>query len=502
MEGFAKQNDYKINQEDDFDDNLNQSLLSQAAQSEVSADITSTKLNEESQKRNQDYLKKIEEEGYNDYQIPPSIEIAKRYWDCSGIGTKSPEEDSPGVEGLPGFLRTPLKRFPYKTDPVKIRGFGSTIPLFYLFIRCCLVLLPIQYFGTFYLGILFRNLYCRGQKLKGKECSFFDLETYKVTDTRPLIHDTNEQDDAQIAIGLLIFLPCIYLMYLVIFWFSWKKVKLRFACKDEVEEGVISEFTIMVERVNGNNPKGLGPVHEFISELMEEEGLPEPKVEKALLAKATGKIERVRNELEYSRGELGAIEYHKSLVDGVDDHKSHALRSKNFEKMIKSEKKNIKTILKKIKKIEKRKVVDSSKNINSIAFISFETNLDRDRVLMAYNKKYRGFFSWCSASPRYKISPAKQPESIIWDNIGHSRTSAILRACLTRPLLILLTPIFIIAFFIFNTVFYCLHLYFKNKMLIPLLNISLFLIIKIFSFATLKTIDFLNGFEVGVTKNE
>ena len=137
-----------------------------------------------------------------------------------------------------------------------------------------------------------------------------------------------------------------------------------------------------------------------------------------------------------------------------------------------------------------------------MAFISYKTNIQRDTVLMAYQKQYEGFCYQCSASPLYKISAAKQPESIIWNSIGHSRMEVIIRACIARPLLLFLTPVFMGGFIAFNVLFTWLHAIIKEEAMVPVLNIGLFLLIKIFTWVTLKVIELLNGFELSLTKNE
>ena len=153
----------------------------------------------------------------------------------------------------------------------------------------------------------------------------------------------------------------------------------------------------------------------------------------------------------------------------------------------------------KIEQIEKNEVLNDYKNTNSVAFISYKTNIERDMILMAYNKTYGGY---CSPKPLYSLSPAKEPENIIWDHIGFSRREEIVRYCFVRPLFFLLVPVFIFLFILFNAVFSYLHFFIRAKEMVFILNITLVLVIKAFTFITLKSIDFLNKFELSVRKSE
>ena len=418
---------------DDQNDQLNQTLLSHAAESDLS-NIDSA-IQGSDQTQNQENKEKEE---YNDYQVPASLALAQLHWDSTGIGRIPEGVKEEDLEQCPCCLNFKLEQFPRSTDPLTIRGFGSSIPLFYLFIHCARTLLFIEYLGVFYLGIVFREIVCINlKKNSGQECSLFDLETYKF----PNIWKNLESEGVKgkLEIALLICLFSISLMYVVIFWFSKKKVKLRFACKDDVEKAMVKEFIIMVEGVDGNDPRGLEPVHQFISELMEKQGFPQPTVAKAVLAKATGKIDRVRKQLKDSREELETIKHHTDHLVPNKIERIEKWKRNCIENIKKTEKKNINNLEKKLEKLKKNQIIENRKNRKSVAFISYQTNIERDHVLMAFDHQYTHFYSFLLPRPLYKISPAKQPASIIWDNVGHSRCDEILRSCIARPLLFLLT---------------------------------------------------------------
>ena len=490
--------------QEEFEGQLTQSLISQETPNdEISTDVPILTPKQEEKQKTKNFIQKTQNEGYSEYQIPPSLEIAKRYWDCTGIGKLRSDQKYQHNEGLSGFFCTRLEQFLFKKNPLKIRGLGSTIPLFFLFIKCCLCLLPVQYFSLFYLGIVFRKIYCRDKNQKGKECTFFDLESYKVPNALKIIQTQTEELQRDFGDAFIIFSLSIFVIYAIIFWFSMKKVQLRFACKDEVKEGLISEFTIMVEKVDGNDARGLKPVHQFIDKIMKKEGFPEPKVVKTLLAKPTGKIGRAKKKIRYCREEVELLKRHIEEIEGesIED-EIREYRTKNLEKLLKPSEDKIINLENKIKIFEKTQKIQKQINKNSIAFISYRTNIQRDQVLMAYNHQYSHIYSFFLPRPLYKISPAKQPASIIWDNVGHSRCDEILRFCIARPLIFLLIPIFILTFIVLNSIFQKFYNKIRENSLGILISLNIFIIVKIFSFFTLKAIDYLSRFEMPVTKDK
>ena len=338
----------------DFEGQLDQSLLSQAGETNLSIN------------RSQQEGEMGENGGYGEYQIPPSIELAEHYWASTGIGRKPSSRlgDFPGERQ--SSLGPKLEKFPYCTNPMRIRGFGSTIPIYYLFMTCCIVILLIEYLGTLYLGIVYRNAYCeRMMSLKGIECSFFDKMSYKINLTVIDLKTAPTPLKEKVSFGMTLHMISIYVMFLVVILFSMQKIKLKFACKDQVKQGVVSEFTIMVEKVNGNDPRGLEPVHQFIAKMMQSQGLAPPEVAKALLAKATGKIERARNELEHSKEELKAIWRHKSILEanGQNQEAGNNLGSKNLERLVKKQQKKIKKLEKNYARLQRRRGIEITKNL-------------------------------------------------------------------------------------------------------------------------------------------
>ena len=134
--------------------------------------------------------------------------------------------------------------------------------------------------------------------------------------------------------------------------------------------------------------------------------------------------------------------------------------------------------------------------------MSFQSNLQRDEVQEAFKHFYRrGWFGLFSKKPKFKLSSAKEPDSIDWDKIGFSPCQAILKACTVRPLLAITVPFFMLFFYIFNLIFSLLHKYNQVVIIDSALTVGLYFLVKIFSFVTLKMIDSLNSMELSVIKD-
>ena len=511
---FESSTDPNISQGDGLENQLNESLISHPYESskkpqkrvissqpqDQKSNKSSKSLKERSKTTHRDPQSHKEE--YSDFQIPAILNLAELFWKCSGVGNPAPRGNKEPPRVCPSNQKPELIPFSLFTNPLKIRGFGTSIPMFFLFIGCCLTLLIIQYLGTFYLGYLFRQMYCLYlEVVKGKVCNTFDQFTYMIMKPNLFLVKETTPFSNKIAYAVIIGLSSIFAMYFVIFLFTRAKIRIRFRQKEEAPEAVISEFTIMVENVNGNDPRGLLPVHEFIAGMMRHQGYQAPRVAREVLAKATGRGERLNNQLKDALEELVVIKQHTYLAEDVGKPgQKNKLRKKMFRQMRKSEEKKVEQITKKIKTFEREEFKLQYKDSNSIAFISYETNIERDNVIMIFDKVYG---SYCSPKPLYKLSTAIQPENIRWDRIGHTRFEIIFRACISRPLLLLLVPVFMAGFVVFNFFYVFISSGIKNdKIMTLLLHVGFNLLIKVFIFLTLKTIQFLNGFELTLTKSE
>ena len=74
---------------------------------------------------------------YSRCRVPSSLKLAKLHWDCSIIGQIPKKWD---VRNFCCFsLEQKKKRFPWKQNPIKIKGNGSTVPLYFQFTEYCAV---------------------------------------------------------------------------------------------------------------------------------------------------------------------------------------------------------------------------------------------------------------------------------------------------------------------------------------------------------------------------
>ena len=237
---------------------------------------------------------------------------------------------------------------------------------------------------------------------------------------------------------------------------------------------------------------------------MRDQGKEAPEVARVVLAKATGAIKRLKNKLGLCKEELSAINNHKTFLQLSNNGVENQRRTISFTQLQKEEQKEIAQLKKKIRWLEKNQSQLKVNNLNSVAFVSFKNTRERNTVLGGYNKAYNSrYLIRLFQNPKFRISPAKQPESINWDTIGYSDCKMKLRAWIIRPLLFLLVPLFITTFFAFNLVFSVIHYLevVKTKLFVVILNITLFFTVKLFSNVTLKAIEFLNKFELEITKH-
>ena len=438
---------------------------------------------------------------YSPHQKPPSLELAELFWDSSGVGLSSTKSGG-NYSSYP--LQPKIQRYPLFTNPLKIKGWGTTIQLYFLFCLCCLFLVFVQFFGMFYLAVVFREDYCQKQKQKtGKDCSFFDLETHKMTYPKSWFNEAGPEIQQKAGLGFIFVYISIYVMYAVIIIFTVIKVKLRMKYRENMKETIASEFTLMVEDVDGNMEGAVDKVTEFITTTVEKEGsYSPPQIEKFVLAKASGIIARTQEQLKNRSKELQAIQKEMKEQKFEEDPEKTKSRRKIFKSLEKVEQKKIHKITKKISRFESRRILLKNKDKNSIAFISFETNIQRDQVLQAYRNIYeKSCLPFTNPKPKYRLSPASEPDNIEWDKIGFTPCQAFLRACISRPLIGLLVPVFIVMFFFVNVVFSALYAAFKTKFIETILNVGLFVVIKIFTFVTLMVMDGLSTMELSLEKD-
>ena len=437
---------------------------------------------------------------FNPHQTPASLKMAEMYWESTGIGQKSANKE--GKELCPYSLEPKLQKYPLLTNPLKINGWGTTIQFYFLFCLCCFILVIVEFFGFVYITMVSREDYCQKNNL-GQNCSFFDLESHKLGNPKDWFNGSTPEIQQKAAIGYIFVYMSIYVMYIVVIVFTVLKVKLRLKYREQMKETIASEFTIMAEGVDASMDGAEEKVTEFIKTLINREGsFDQPTFTKLVIAKASGCVTRAKEELKNKKEDLEAIQREMKRERFDDQPQKTKNRIKIFKGLEKTEQKKIEKITKRINKLETRRILLKNKDKNSIAFISFETNIQKDQVLQAYKNIYeRSFFPLCNEKPKYRLSQASEPDNIAWDKIGFTPCQAVLRACISRPLIGLLVPFFIVLFFFVNVVFTACYSVFKTRFIDTILSMALFLVIKIFTFVTLKMIDALSNLELSHLKD-
>ena len=383
----------------------------------------------------------------NKYQIPADLNQSNRRWNFGGIHqTKSKESPEITLENNSTEKLVPEpEKIPFFSNPLKLTGYGTTIQLYYLFNLCCLSLLVVGFLGSIYPTCVFRSLYC-SQYLKknGKACSLFDLDSYKIN-TYDLIFEGETLDTFknQAIYGAFYTSFFVILMVFVIFVFAVLKVKLCCAYRDQREESRASEFTILVEGVDAE--LGIEPVIEFIQWLVDQGHEKfEFRVSNSLVASSKGEADRAGVHLNQAQEDLERVQKMKEEFqnepkteksDGegsLSDQLDPELIQKSYSKLEKRLSNKVKRLTKRVEWLQKPHMNFVSRDKNSIALISFETNVQRDLILEAYDNIYdpKGFIWWltccCQKKPQFRISKAPEPSEIKWNKLGHSSWEKIL----------------------------------------------------------------------------
>ena len=340
---------------------LNHSLLSQVAEEDsLNTNPNILDLESDPNKKTSKTQKDPDPQKYSQHQIPARLDLAELYWESTGIGYKDPHQ--PSEIKCPSSLYPRLKKYPIFTNPLKIQGFGTTIQVYFLFTLCCFVLVLTEFLSIIYLALLLRGSRCREKKEELGDCSIFNLDTYKLPDIKFWFRNDTQEVKNQAGLAYMICYFSNFDMYGIIFFFVYLKVKMRLKYKETMTESIPSEFTIMVEGVDTTKEQESKTdnqvkkeIVEFIRETFRQESDQELKIEKVLIAKASGIIQRTKNQLEESLKELKAIEVHKKMIK-VDISSDEAKKKKViFEGLENLERKKIEKLTKLVKKLKKRK---------------------------------------------------------------------------------------------------------------------------------------------------
>ena len=409
---------------------------------------------------------------------PPDLKSAKIHWECSGIGLELDHQISSGKDsfGLQAqvdsvstcqcCLNTQKKPFPIFTNPFKIKQGGATLKIYLLFNLCCLALLATAFIGFFQMGYSTRASYCKNRTSNSYfdvgGCSLFDIDSYilmhkvHVNDPESINRITDLEGVQSVSTAILV-------MYVLIFCFSYAKVQLLFSIeKQPVEHPSVSDFTILVEGVDGVGEHSVDLALDYINQLMAISGDEKLEIVDFLLAKPSGMIERAKNflkrEKRLSRQFSKRISNFFSVTRLEGKHLEKA--EKRFKKVENQYRQGVQYFSQRVSKLNEDEIMTSYKDRWSILFITFQTELQKQRLLSLYHKKNSSVFSafipfssYFRKTNKYRISPAPEPKDINWEKLGHSVSQYRSTAWKIRFVMALTVPIFYAAFFLSSFVF-------------------------------------------------
>ena len=196
------------------------------------------------------------------FQIPPDFNLTLEHWDTGGIydlqsgnKTKHIKDQNEEYEGESSSKR--VKKVPYFTNPLTLKGFGTAILLYYLYLLCCLVILIELQIPLYMIGSAARQVYCEiYQELnQNKACSLLDLKSYQLA----FFADPDYSKPKRQKVGadlvknkIFYCLITVIFIYISILIFYLIQIKMELKYLREGTENSPSQFTVMVERVNNS----------------------------------------------------------------------------------------------------------------------------------------------------------------------------------------------------------------------------------------------------------
>lgn len=352
-------------------------------------------------------------------QIPPDLELANLHYRCNKIGHKLKDhfllKGRQKVDTVlcPCCLKEDKKEYSLVTSPLKIKSWGSSIPLYFS---------TMYYLAGFYalMGLfdLKRNyelsqVYLahldktKQESFIGKHFFFQFTEDFVRANVREMLKAYYDNRWFVLARFVVCLVYVVYIYYLL-----WKK-------REELEERgkvTASNFTVMIGGVRKQDT--FKQIIEYVQKKLEKRGLPPAVIAEVSKGNFRGNlyfcrksikviskdIERLREVMKENKQDIGVEE------------------EKMINKMI--ERKN-----KQMKKFEKQEMDFAKRSTNMekgrgdenlIAFLTFETIEMKQNVLKAVENR-----SWNCLKKRqeeeFKILKPPEPENVLWQNIGYSR---------------------------------------------------------------------------------
>ena len=289
----------------------------------------------------------------------------------------------------------------------------------------------------------------------------------------------------------------ILVMYLAVFVFSYLKVKLLFKISNQSGHPSASEFTVMVKGVDRVPENPANSAIKLMNNLMEKSGYERLEVAEVVIARPSGLLRRAESFLELERMKLQSLLAKKSnyLNQTFTSRAQVEMARKSYQTVKKEIKKNLKYLRKRVRKMRRDEIMISYKDRWSLAFISFETDRQKQRILslIKLNRKNSLPLSFLCKKKKneHRISTALEPLDVSWENIGETELRYKSKTVRIRILMFLLSPVLDILFMLSTICFFYLQYAVDILSLDISSSIFSFLCVKLFSFVTVKVADYL-----------
>ena len=400
------------------------------------------------QERDDDLMSISEKFEFDFLQIPARLDLARLYWNSTGIG-KVRTRDASGMRMCPYSLKLPKSVFSVFTNPLTILGFGTAIPLYFVYLGFAVVLVCLI-FAIFYpILINFKKLICLQNRVEfGAECSiltFLDPITLFPVNYALILTEKNSKifesflEKNHLEFTLLALLPLI--STLAHYYIAKTKSRNYHFAKIETTP---SEFTILLEGIKKRESEDEDDAEAFIQQQMDYLCKKHVKIEKVNLANSGGIFNQMQENVTKQLNLVKKLQNKAQQAAG----NAELEKFKLFDKRQILEEERLEDLQIALKDLE-RDMGEIVLRDRGLAFVTLETNIDCDDVLYAFRHKYRGICTawapWCRIRPKYGLGRAPEPEDLDWAKIGFSAKTVVFYESLSYLVCLLLSSLFLVA---------------------------------------------------------
>lgn len=352
-------------------------------------------------------------EEYDPYKTPPSLELSKLHYKCSGIG-----EPILDAKYCPCCLQPQKKPFSFNKYSHNVFEFGSTISLYFQFSKHVLILMTLYLLGNIYPLIKQAEYYCSLETDQGRICNILNFKMfYDYTDFY-----FNKENGEKIRniytenywVSYGVNLVMIY--YVLFFQIGQECLITRLEFNKKLSP---SDFSIMVGNVD--ETQGEKGVRDFIEDECQTHSFGDLGVVKVNLGTMKGNSATCEKKIFETKKKIENLEeYAGSLLHLTKkDAKLIESQKKKLEKEMKKTEKSLKKFKDCENKCQKEYIEKSSKN--AIAFVTFKNPSSVKKMLQIREKKQNIFKRVCPCyKKKMQIMEAPEPDDINWRYIGYT----------------------------------------------------------------------------------